>query len=246
MSEHDLTALIPPASQAGARRGRRCPDEARLAAFVDGALADSARDVVADHLAGCEYCCGQVGFLARAAELGPPPPVPAALLARAQGERVSLVRHLRPAAAVAGTVTVVAALLLVVQRDRQWSLPTLAPDSGTTVLAPASTAAERTVRNGRNPADAPLIVRPAEGETVPRAALELRWQDAPEALFYTVQLVDVRGDVAWEGRTEGTSLAVPAAAALAPGDRYFAWVLAHLPSGATVRSPAVGFRLAPG
>ena len=67
-----------------------------------------------------------------------------------------------------------------------------------------------------------------------------------ESDLEVVQLVDSRGDVAWEGRTEGTRLAVPPAAALTPGQRYFAWVIAHLSSGATVRSPAVGFRLAPG
>ncbi len=77
-------------------------------------------------------------------------------------------------------------------------------------------------------------------------ALELRWEEAPEALFYTVQLVDPKGDVVWEGRADGARLAVPANAALAPGQPYFAWVLAHLRNGTTVRSPAVGFRLAPG
>jgi hypothetical protein len=246
MSEHDLTALIPPASRAGARRGRRCPDDERLAAFVEGTLAGASRETVLDHLAECEFCCGQVGFLARASELGPPPPVPAELLALARGERASLVRHLRPAAVLAAAVTVVATVLLFLQRERQASLPSLLSDAGSSVSTPAVPPAERTVRNGRGPADTPLLVRPAEGETVVRAALLLRWHGAPGALFYTVQLVDLKGDVAWEGRTEGDSLVVPAAAALSPGQRYFAWVIAHLSSGATVRSPAVGFRLAPG
>lgn len=243
MDQQNLTAMISAASRVGAQRGWRCPDEERLVAFVEGTLAGGARETVAEHLADCAFCCGQVGFLARAAELGQPPAVPAALLALAQGERVSLIRRLHPAAAVAAAVVVAAALLLVVQRDQQGSLPFLAPDGGAAV-APA--AAERTVRNGRSPGDAPWITRPAEGEAVPRTRLELRWHETPNALFYTVELVDARGDVAWEGRIEGTSLAVPPAAPLAVGDRYFAWVIAHLRSGSTVRSPAVGFRLAPG
>jgi hypothetical protein len=246
MSEHDLTALLSAASRSGARRGRRCPDEARLAAFVDGTLADAARDSVVSHLADCAFCCGQVGFLARAGELGSPLPVPAELLSLAQGEGASLVRHLRPAAVLAASVTVVATMLLFVQRERQASQPNLFRDARSDVSVPAAPPAERIVRNGRRPADTPLLVSPAEGEIVPRAVLLLRWQEAPGALFYTVQLVDVRGNVAWEGRTEGTSLAVPPAAALTSGQRFFAWVIAHLSSGATVRSPAVGFRLAPG
>jgi methionine-rich copper-binding protein CopC len=79
---------------------------------------------------------------------------------------------------------------------------------------------------------------------VSRNAVELRWDEGSGALFYTVQIVDPKGDVVWEGRTEDTHLTVPAAAPLVPGQPYFAWVLAHLRSGATVSSPALGFRLA--
>jgi hypothetical protein len=245
MSEHDLTALIRLASCGGARRGRHCPDEERLAAFVDGTLAGGARKTVLDHLAGCGFCCGQVAFLARAAELGPPPAMPVALLALAQGDRGSAIRHLRPAAALAAAVTVVAALLLVGDWTRQEPLPIPGIGSKAPVATPAPQAPERTLRNGRGPEQAPLLVSPSEGASLPRSSLVLRWQEAPGALFYTLQIVNAQGDVAWEGRSEGTSLAVPAAADLVTGDRYFAWVVAHLPSGSTVRSPAVGFRLAP-
>lgn len=104
---------------------------------------------------------------------------------------------------------------------------------------------ERLVRNGPGETDSPWLVRPSEGELVARGSLALAWRGVPEALFYTVEIVDPNGDVAWEGRSESTRLAVPAGAPLVPGRPYFAWVLAHLRSGATVRSPAVGFRLAP-
>jgi hypothetical protein len=243
MSQHDLTALIAAASRAGAQRGWRCPDEVRLAAFVDGTLAGGVREAVAEHLADCAFCCGQVGFLARASELGPLPAVPAALLALVQGEHAPLVRRLRPAVALAAAVTVAAAALLLIGREHPWHPPGRFEPARATE---APQGAERTARNGLIPADAPQLLSPAEGEAVPRAALLLRWLPAPGALLYTVQIVDARGDVAFEGRTEGTMLVVPATAPLAPGRRYFAWVLAHLPSGATVRSPAVGFRLAPG
>jgi len=245
MSEPDLTALIPSASCGGARRGRRCPDEERLADFVGGTLSNDAREAMLDHLAGCGFCCGQVAFLARAAELGPPPAVPAALLALAQGDRGPAIRHLRPAAALAAAVTVVAALLLVGDWTRQEPLPIPGSGSRAHLATPAPQTPERTFRNGRGPEQAPLLVSPSEGASLPRASLVLRWQEAPGALFYTVQIVNAQGDVAWEGRSEGTSLAVPAAADLVAGDRHFAWVVAHLPSGSIVRSPAVGFRLAP-
>lgn len=236
MSDDELAALIPAASAPGVRRGWGCPGDGELAAWVEGRLPAAAREKLAEHLAGCNYCCGQVGFLARAGEMGPPPAVPAHLLAAARGERAPLFGLLRPATLAAAGAGLVLALLVA----SPWGRP------GSFSAGAEAERVVRTARTVRGPADAPWIVRPAEGEIVSRTALELRWEEAPEALFYSVQLVDPKGDVIWEGRADGARLSVPASATLAPGQPYFAWVLAHLRSGTTVRSPVVGFRLAPG
>lgn len=233
MSDDELAALIPAASAPGTRRGWRCPDDGELAAWVEGRLPEARRERLGEHLSGCDFCCGQAGFLARAREFGSPPAVPVALLAAARGERPPLFARLRPATLVAAGAGLVLALLVA----SPWGRPG---------LFSGGPEPEPVVRAVRGPADAPWIVHPAEGSVVPRAALELRWEEAPDALFYTVQLVDPNGDVAWEGRADGARLAIPPAAPLAPGQPYFAWVNAHLRSGTTVRSPAVGFRLAPG
>jgi hypothetical protein len=246
MNAPDITALIPPASTPRARRGWRCPDETRLAAYVDGTLGGTLRESLQNHLADCGFCLGQVGFLSRAGELGPPPAVPTHLLALAQGERPGLLGHLRPATLVAATAGLVLALAVVSPRGREESLPGVPGFDRSDTASPAAPSADRILRNGQNAAGDPRIFRPSEGENVPRAGLDLRWREVAGSLFYTVQLLDSKGDVVWEGRTECTRLTLPAEVALAPGQTYFAWVLAHLPSGASVRSPAVGFRVAPG
>ena len=246
MREMDLTALIPPASASGARRGWRCKDEARLVAYVEGRLRGAPRKIVEDHLADCAFCLGQVGFLARAGQLGPPPAVPTQLLALARGERLGLIGHLRPATLVAATVGIVLALAVVSPRVREAPLSGISIPARTGIASSDSQDVDRLVRGGRGPAAAPRIVRPSEGESILRSSFELRWEETPGALFYTIQLVDLKGDVVWEGRTESARLTLPGEAALAPGQSYFAWVLAHLRSGATVRSSAVGFRVAPG
>ncbi len=236
MSDDELTALISPAIASGARRGWRCPDDGNLAAWVEGRLPAARREKLEAHLSDCDYCCGQVGFLARAPKLGPPPAVPVSFLTAARAERTPSFGRLRPATLVAAGAGLALALLVATPWGRPGSLP-------------AGAEGDRAVRNGRTgpgPADAPWLVRPSEGEIVSPAAFELRWKEAPEALYYTVQLVDPKGDVVWEGRADGTHLVVPASAALSPGQPCFAWVLAHLRNGTTVRSPAVGFRLAPG
>ena len=233
MSDDVLAALIPAASSTGARRGWRCPDESELAGWVERRLPEARREELADHLADCAFCRGQAGFLSRAASLGPPPPVPVALLEAATGRRQPLFGFFRPATLAAAGAGLALALLV-------------AGPLGRTARMPGAPASDGQVRTGLILANVPALLQPSEGQVVPGAALELRWREVPDALSYTVQIVSPAGDVVWEGRADGARLTVPANAALAPGQACFAWVVAHLRSGATVRSPAVGFRLAPG
>lgn len=243
MSDTGFPTALPPGAAAGARKGGRCPDEALLASWAEGTLPDAAREGLEGHVADCAFCRGQLGFLARASDLGPPPAVPAHLLSAARGERAPLLGRLRPATALAAGAGLLLALLVAAP----WpGFPGARPSDRAGGDSPAAPGDAREVRSDAAPDVSPRILHPAEGQTVARGALALRWIGTPRALFYTVQVVDGDGDVAWEGRAEGTSLSVPATATLAPGRPYFAWVFAHLPSGATLPSPAVGFRLAPG
>lgn len=243
MNDAGFPTALRPGPSAGARKGWRCPDEARLASWAEGTLPEAARSYLETHVADCAFCRGQLGFLARAADLGPPPSVPARLLAAARGERAPLLGRLRPVTAAAAGATLLLALFVA----GPWpGFSGAGPASGPGDTASAPPLSAREVRSAPAADAAPRIVLPEEGQAVPRARLALRWRSTPDALFYTVQVVDADGDVAWEGRSGGTSLSVPAATPLAPGRPYFVWVIAHLPSGATVPSPAVGFRLAPG
>ncbi|MCC6129736.1 MAG: hypothetical protein IT186_07385 [Acidobacteria bacterium] len=242
MNDKEITALLSAASASSARQGWRCPDETQLADYVEGRLERSLREGVEVHLADCAFCRGQVGFLARAGRLEAPPAVPVHLLAEAKGDRSPLIRFLRPATLALAGAGFVIALFLIAPYPREGSSP---GGSRPETILPSESRSGGNARNGRGAADGPWIVRPLEGQDLRRGALTLQWETAPAALFYTVQLVDQKGDVVWEGRSEGQSLVVPPDAALAPGQPYFAWVLAHVQNGATVRSPAVGFRVAP-
>jgi hypothetical protein len=245
MSDDGFPFPMPPEGASGARKGWRCPGDETLAAWADGTLPESLRAKLEGHAADCAYCRGQLGFLARASRLGPLPAVPAHLLAAARGERTPLFVRLRPATVVAAGAGLLLALLVASPWGRP-GFPWEPGSAGDGIESSAGAGPARDVRSLPGGGAAPRVLHPAEGASLPRADLALRWQESPGALFYTVQVVDADGDVAWEGRAEGASLAVPDAAPLVPGTRYFAWVFAHLPSGATVASPAVGFRLAPG
>jgi hypothetical protein len=245
MSDHDLTCLIPPTSADCGGHGWRCPDDAQLAAFVEGRMSGRDREAVMLHLADCAFCRGQVGFLVRVEKLDPPPPAPTHLLAMAQAERSWWVGRLRPAGVAAALLGMALALMLVASRERHTLFPPAGQRPGSAMSAPSGGVGERPLRTGHGANSAPRIVEPVEGQSVSRKEVELRWEEVSGALFYTVQVVDPQGDVVWEGHAEGAHLKVPRTALLAPGRAYFAWVLAHLRSGATVRSSAVGFRVAP-
>ena len=104
---------------------------------------------------------------------------------------------------------------------------------------------DRTVRNGAVTVAPPRILQPGEGEIVGRLPLEIRWSTSPGALQYSVQLLSLAGDLVWEAVNSGREVVVPAGIVFEPGQRYYVWVEARLPSGAVSRSDAVAFRVAP-
>lgn len=258
----DLKTLVRLRCSGATARGIRlrwfCPDEERIAAYVDGRLPPTAREKVERHLARCEPCLNQAAFLLRLESSGPPPSVPPALLARARavpapGWRHMLIPDLRWAALAGATAS---ALLVAVVWLHQPSpivpppAPSTAPPAEVASPAPASPAPaaapevrpspRRSVRGGGG-SPAPEILVPSEGSVVPSEGLEIRWRGVPGALAYEVRLVTSEGSLVWESRTEATAVPLPQEVRLEPGRRYYVWVHAHLSEGRTVKSPAFGF-----
>ena len=60
-----------------------CPEESQIAAYADHQLAGPAKDKLEAHLADCDFCLDQVGFLIRSANAPLPEMVPDSLLRRA-------------------------------------------------------------------------------------------------------------------------------------------------------------------
>ena len=84
MDEKDLKELLRSRSDQTSRRGWWCPDEIKLAAYVDHQLDGAARESITAHLANCDFCVSQVSFLSRAADWANPDDVPADVLRRAR------------------------------------------------------------------------------------------------------------------------------------------------------------------
>jgi len=245
MSDHDWEKTFTRLSEDSTRPTATCPDIERLVAYVEGGLVDSERLELEEHLADCGHCLGQVRFLMRSEDLGPPPEVPVRLLAAVRQPRRPEARRRRavaPAwlAAAAGLVLVVISV-----RFGLIGIPTdLSPAAGTGTESVEPEPDGRSVRNHVGAQATPTIAHPRDGQRLSRAALTLAWEPVSEAFEYSVQLMDTQGNLVWEDRTEAVSTTVPPDVVLTPGERYFVWVAAHLRSGLRAKSPAVAFEMA--
>lgn len=236
-----LTRFFPPI------RRFHCPDEQQLAAYVDQQLIGAERERVESHLARCDSCLQQVGFLIKESQ------APAGFAPSA------LVHHAKNLATGAGErapfgwrwVTVAAASALVVIGLLAWRLPGKGTEQHPSMIATAqqppvpligdeTKSAAESVRSASQPEAKPAVMAPQPGAIVRASDFTIRWEPVPEAAAYEVRVVTAEGDLVWRKRVQKNSVNPPKQT-LRPGLKYFVWVRALLANGKILQSPAVGF-----
>jgi hypothetical protein len=269
MDEKDLRRLLRVQGPAADEQGRRCPDEARISAYVEHRLSAGDAAQVESHLADCDACLEQVTLLVRAPAAEPGGVAPQ-LLSRAKNlvaEKKAVWRTpVLRWGAVTATVVFVAVVLshkvrapgvgptFDVPRPDVSSAATAPSAPAITPPAPPTTARSATTPQSpspsrsavRSPAGKPLQLElqfPAENATLAPQQLEFRWEAVPAATYYEVQLVTDDGTVVWLGKVEGTRVRPPDAVRLEGGRKYFVWIKAHLTGGGTVKSTTVSFQI---
>lgn len=228
MTEQDLKNAFP--KTLPDRRTWRCPDEMRLAAYVDHRLIGRDQARLERHLAGCGYCLGQVAALARLQDEPLPEDIPDSVIARA--------RELAPGKAMArwkptwgwGAVATTACLALVA------TFWVRQPQSG--ALLP-----QESMRKAPDRAGAPTLLFPREGTVVPRGVIEFRWSPVEHTLYYEVFVLSADGDLVWEDRADGTKVRLPGNTLLAAGQKYYVSVNASMRDGRSLKSPVVAFQV---
>ena len=231
MTPEELPALLKARGAGSPERGRSCPDEHSIAAYVDGALGTEARQQLEDHLADCSHCLALVGLVSGELEENGPAAVPEASVARARTlarPRLRRLGPLPPQWAAAATVVLAVGLLLVVAQPRHPF------DSDTWSGSPAT-------RTAQSPG--PQLLSPAEGATIDGAQLTVRWSGVAGARYYEVRLLTAGGDVVSDGHVVGTEWRPPNRAMLRPGLEYFVHVDAYVSEGKAVGSEYVSFRV---
>src|SRR5687767_1232421 len=85
MDQKEIKQLLQSHRRSEGGHGFRCPEENRLAAYVDGQLTAEARTTLENHVTDCNSCLEGIAFLARSAEWTNTNAIPAYLIARARG-----------------------------------------------------------------------------------------------------------------------------------------------------------------
>ena len=273
MDEDDLKDLLRGQKSRSGRRGWRCPNETKLAAYVDRQLDGVARQSLEAHLAGCDYCLGQVSFMVQSADWTSAAEVPASMLARARNfvprkEASATKWRWQWAAATAATACVVLLVALIAIYFHRQTGPTsnepliaqqerdmVAPKPTTPTIplprpAPTSSTQKPRVAEPSPPALRgggrellPTVTSPRNGAILRRGELQFRWKPLADAEYYEIRVVTAEGDPVFESKTEDTHLGVGNDVQLHAGAKYFVSVRAHLREGKTTKSRLVSFRI---
>ena len=225
-----------------------CPDEHQLAAYVDQQLIGAERERVESHLAKCDSCLEQVGFLARQSNVLVES-APSSMVCRAKMLRNSALEgaHFGWKWVSVATATAVIAIGLLVWREARphtregFSVVATARQSSALAIADQQKSkADTTVRSGSPTDSQPLVLSPQPGAIVHASDFSIRWEPIPNAAAYEVRVVTADGDLVWRKRVHENSVNPPKQT-LRAGLKYFVWVRAWLPNGKTEQSAAVAF-----
>lgn len=225
-----------------------CPDEHQLAAYVEQQLIGAERECVESHLAKCDSCLQQVGFLLKQFPLTPEA-APSSLVHRAR-KLATVPRGTVPSGwkwvPVAASIAVIAIGVGVWHESRpnteehSTTVATIPRLPAPAVREDTNSAADSAIRSASPPESQPLILSPQPGAEVHDSDLIIRWKSVPNAAAYEVRVVTADGDLVWRKRASGNSVSAPKEI-LRPGLKYFVWVRVWLSNGTTHQSRAIGF-----
>jgi len=228
---------------------QQCPTAQQLAEYADQQSIGADRHRIERHLATCDQCLQQIGFLVRNAS-GQMRAVPAELFERAQ--QLGARQAGRPkfpwgwATVATGALAAVLAISVVVNRPERLEMAPNERIGAVKVLNPGKPESVPTTRQhgALRGADSPvvqLILYPKAGQTVPANEVRFRWTSATGVLFYELQVLSDDGDVIWETESRTTSENLPSAVRLVKGHTYYVRIRVHGSHGTVEEAQSVPF-----
>ena len=235
MDPDHLTLLLAEGAAESPGRSPDCPDEGRIAGYVDEGLDAAVRQELERHLADCGHCLAVVGLLSRERHVSTAETVSAQTLARARVRAMEAPhRRWRFAPQWAAAAALVLAVPLLLQLGRS-------PDAG---LEGQGRPAPSAVRTIAPQADSVQVLVPGAGSSVDARHALFRWTAVADSPYYDVRIVTDDGEVVVRERVTGTTWQVPPEVRLRSGAEYFVHVDAYPSGDKAVSSEHVPFRIA--
>ena len=234
MDPDHVTSLLARRASECPGRSPACPDESRIAGYVDGGLDAPARQELEQHLADCGHCLALVGLLSRERSASASESRPSAVLAQAGARAWKKPQHpWRFAPQWAAAAAVVLAVPLLVQLGRS-------PDAG---LEGQGRPAPSAIRKFESTPETLQVLVPAAGGAVDAQHAQFRWTEVAGSPYYEVRIVTDDGAVVARERVTGTAWQLPAQLQLQPGAEYFVHVDAYPSGDKAVSTDHVPFRV---
>jgi len=222
MNQDKLKALLKQLEE-NVERQPGCPDDYKLASYIEGGLSERDHGDFEMHMADCPFCIERIGILGRASE---------SAAALAISEQTRAVSNKRPrwqhASRWASAALVVIAVGFTVNLQSPEEVKNLPP------------ATERYVRQV---SFFPEILSPLEGSAVDPDNLVFKWKDVPGSLFYDIRIVSDDGALITRQRVWDTQWLLPAETQLQAGSEYFVRVDAFISEGKAVSSEHTVFKV---
>lgn len=235
MNPDHLTSLLSAGAPHDAGPSPACPDEHRIAGYVDGRLDDAARQQVELHLADCVHCLALVGLLCRGRRgADPVENVPRTIGAPAEHRTVEGQQRrwrLAPQWAAAAALVLVVPVLLLLGRNLDGRIEGQRHPASSVTRVTESTPGLQ-------------VLSPGAGAAVDADRLSFRWTEVPGTPYYGIRIVTDEGDLVIQQRVDGTTWRPPAQLNLRPGVEYFVLVDAYPSGDKAVSSEHVPFRVA--
>jgi Putative zinc-finger len=255
-SEKKIVEALRVNAESPGKRRWNCLNDEQIAAYADQRVPEAQKQRIETHLASCDYCLGQLGFLAKVAHSQVPEEVPAYLLPRglevgkAQvGGQAGFGWRWKASVSVAAAAACVVIISVVTLREPAPQVPVAKPPINVQAPpteerpAPPSQESAFSIRGTTRPASQPNLLFPRRGMAISRDSLEFRWDAVPGARYYDVTVANADGDLVWNSQADKNSVKVPSGLGFTAGARYFVWVQAHFSQGKSVRSETVAFTI---
>ncbi len=239
MERRKLIELLGEAPGHAPRHREPCPDEKKIALYMDGDLQELELETMIRHIVDCNHCIDVIASMARARsqDLSEPDDLTMAKAYRMSeaNSNQTGVKKTSNFPRWAAAAVMVLAIGALAERFTNDTTPA--------VTAVTESASLNTERYAKPLAKIPRILTPVEESVVNPANFTFNWLEVTGSLYYDIRIVSDDGDLVTIERVWGTQWNLPTDIGLQDGEEYFVRVDAFISDGQPLSSKHIVFKV---